>query len=198
MTKIILASSSPRRQELLRQLAIPFTVRAVPVDENIEGDMPPGLLVENLALRKARAVAGELEEGLVIGSDTVVVLDNRVLGKPRSRKEALQMLENLRGRVHEVYTGLALVDAGSGRSVTAHECTKVHFRKPARHELEAYVDSGEPMDKAGAYGIQGLGAVFVSGIKGCYYNVVGLPVAKLVEMLGEFGVDVTGFWKRRP
>lgn len=195
MKKIILASSSPRRQELLEQLKIPFTVQVVPIDESVERHMPPELLVENLALRKARAVAGEVDSGLIIGSDTVVTLDNSIMGKPKDREEAIDMLKRLRGRVHEVYTGLALVDAGTGMSATAHECTSVHFRQAGLDELKVYVDTGEPMDKAGAYGIQGLGSIFVNEIRGCYFNVVGLPVAKLVEILAKFGVDVTTYWK---
>lgn len=195
MKKIILASSSPRRQELLKQLGIPFTVRAVAVDESLERDMPPGVLVEKLALRKARAAAKVVDSGLIIGSDTVVTLDNLVLGKPGDKNEALRMLESLQGRVHEVFTGLALVDAETGRAITGYECTEVLFRRAGRDELKAYVDTGEPMDKAGAYGIQGLGAIFVTEIQGCYYNVVGLPVAKLVEMLSQFGINVPAYWK---
>ncbi len=198
MDNIILASSSPRRQELLRQLGIPFRIQVASVDETVEGDMPPGQLVETLSLRKARAVSGGLESGLVIGSDTVVTMGDKILGKPVNKEDALEMLESLRGRRHQVFTGLAVIDSVTGKYATVHECTEVYFRDASRQELEAYISTGEPFDKAGAYGIQGMGAVFVSRIEGCYFNVMGLPVAKLVQVLQQFGVTVTGFWKKRP
>jgi len=197
VNSIILASSSPRRQELFRQLHIPFDVKVAGVDESVEKDITPGTLVETLALRKARAVAREVEGGLVVGSDTVVALCDRVLGKPVDHKDAFRMLDCLQGREHKVFTGLAVIDAVTGRFVSAHECTVVHFRQAEPGEIEAYVATGEPLDKAGAYGIQGLGAVFVSKIEGCYFNVVGLPVARLVEVLGQFGVSITGFWEKK-
>lgn len=194
MAEIILASSSPRRQELLKQLGIPFLLNPVPVDEQIEDHLPPGLQVEKLAANKAKAAAKDFDTGLVIGSDTIVVLNNQVLGKPQDYQEALQMLTALQGTTHKVYTGLAIVDARTSKTVVGHECTSVCFRSAAEAELKNYIDTGEPFDKAGAYGIQGLGSIFVSKITGCYYNVVGLPVAKLAELLKEFGVDVTKYW----
>ncbi|MCL6610531.1 MAG: Maf family protein [Peptococcaceae bacterium] len=190
MPPIYLASASPRRRELLEQLGLPFTVVVRSVDENIAGPLPPGRMVEVLAEKKARKVAVELDRGLVIGSDTVVVWRDRVLGKPGSRKEALEMLACLQGDDHSVYSGLAVIDVETGAVHVSHERTRVFFRPAAKDELEMYVDTGEPMDKAGGYAVQGLGAVFVSRIEGCYSNVVGLPLARLARVLKEFGVDV--------
>lgn len=190
MPPIYLASASPRRKELLEQLGLQFTVVAGNVDENVGDPVPPGSLVETLAGRKAREVAGRLDRGLVIGSDTVVVWRDRILGKPGDRQEALDMLSCLQGDEHSVYSGLAVVDAETGVVHVSHERTRVFFRPAGMDEIEAYVDTGEPMDKAGAYAVQGLGAVFVEGIEGCYFNVVGLPLARLCRVLREFGVDV--------
>ncbi len=192
MPLIYLASASPRRKELLEQLGLPFTVVIRNVDERVRELLPPGRLVETLSERKARQVAGELDQGLVIGSDTVVVWRDRILGKPGSRREALEMLACLQGDEHSVYSGLAVIDVETGAVHVSHERTRVFFRPAAMAELEAYVDTGEPMDKAGAYAVQGLGAVFVTGIEGCYFNVVGLPLPRLARVLKGFGVDVLG------
>lgn len=146
--------------------------------------------MEALALGKAREVAGRLGHGLVIGADTVVILSGATLEKPADAAEAREMLAALSGRWHEVYTGLALVDGLTGIARIGHERTRVKFRRLLPGEIEAYVGSGEPLDKAGAYGIQGLGAVLVERIEGCYTNVVGLPLARLISMLREFGVEV--------
>lgn len=187
---IYLASASPRRRELMEQLGLPFTVVIKNVDESVAGTMPPGKLVEALSERKAREVAGELDRGLVIGSDTVVVWRDRILGKPGDRQEALEMLACLQGNEHSVYSGLAVIDVETGAVHVSHERTRVFFRPAAMDELELYVDTGEPVDKAGAYAIQGLGAVFITGVEGCYFNVVGLPLARLARVLKDFGVDV--------
>ena len=127
-------------------------------------------------------MAEKVEDGLVIGADTVVVLGDEILGKPASREEAEEMLACLSGRTHRVVTGLAVVDAGSKRFVLSHETTEVTFRRLTRAEIASYVASGEPMDKAGAYGIQALGSLLVEAIRGCYFNVVGLPLARLAKM----------------
>ena len=140
-----------------------------------------------MALRKARAVAGRRRRGLVLGADTVVVLDGELIGKPPDRTAARAMLARLTGRSHAVITGLALIDATSGRCLTAAESTLVTMRAASQEEIEAYVASGEPMDKAGSYGIQGFGAVFIDRIEGCYFNVVGLPLTRLMMLLGELG-----------
>ncbi|MFZ5647050.1 MAG: Maf family protein [Bacillota bacterium] len=192
MLPIYLASASPRRRELMEQLGLKFSVVVSNIDENIGAgeNIPPGMMVEELSLRKAGEVAGELSRGLVIGSDTVVVWRDRIMGKPRDRRDAVDMLACLQGDHHYVFSGLAVIDAGTGKTHVSHEKTRVFFRPAGMDEIEKYVDTGEPMDKAGAYAIQGLGSVFVKGIEGCYSTVVGLPLARLAAVLKDFGVDV--------
>jgi septum formation protein len=186
--EIILASASPRRQELLRKVGLSFRVSPSQVEERVEVPMNPAQLVEHLASIKARDVAERHPGALVLGADTIVVIDGQVLGKPRDQADAIRMLEMLSGRSHQVMTGVAIV--AGGRELVAHEVTAVHFRRLSREEIERYVDSGEPMDKAGAYGIQGRAAAMIQGIEGDYYNVVGLPLCRTVQMLSSFGVTV--------
>lgn len=152
--------------------------------------MPPAQQVERLAERKAAVVASQTREGLVIGADTLVVASGQPLGKPANRQEAIGMLETLQGKSHEVLTGLAVIDAATGRSIITHQATAVKFKPMTKEQIERYVDTGEPMDKAGAYAVQGKASIFIDGIRGCYFNVVGLPVSKLAEALGEFGVEI--------
>lgn len=190
MKKLILASSSPRRAELLRQIGLTFEVKVCSVEETFPPGLSPGNLVEYLAERKAAAVAGELNDGIVIGADTVVVWRGQVLGKPLDEEEAFHMLFKLQDCAHEVYTGVALIDACSGKVLTGHEKTRVCFRTMEEEEIRRYIASGEPYDKAGAYGIQGLAAIFIKKLEGCYTNVVGLPLARLSVMLKEFNYEV--------
>jgi septum formation protein len=185
---IVLASASPRRRELLQQIGLSFEVQPANVDERAPEPLPPGALVEYLARIKAEAVAKARPGDLVIGSDTIVVIDGEVLGKPADRAEAIAMLHRLNGRQHQVMTGVALVQGA--RQLVAHEVTEVFFRTLTDAEIERYVDSGEPMDKAGAYGIQGRAGAMIAGIRGDYFNVVGLPLARLTQMLSSFGVAV--------
>lgn len=192
MRRLILASASPRRAELLKQIGLEFTIMAGDLREDVFLSNSPGQLVTALALKKAELVAQTTKEGLVIGADTVVVFGERILGKPSGPDEAVRMLKLLNGREHSVYTGIALVEVPGGKSVTSFEETRVNFRMLSEAEIEAYVATGEPLDKAGAYGIQGKGAVLVERINGCYFNVVGLPVQKLVIMLQEFGISLWG------
>jgi septum formation protein len=189
MGPIVLASRSPRRAALLKQIGLEFSIIPAAVDEPA-GLGGPGTVAERLALAKARAVADSLERGLVIGADTVVTLDGDILGKPADSDDARMMLIRLSGRSHLVVTGVAVVDAGTGRSIVEHEESRVWFRTLDSDEIDAYVASGEPADKAGAYGIQGLGAVMVEKIEGCYFNVVGLPLRRLAGILKSFGLDV--------
>ena len=188
---IVLASHSPRRRMLLEQMGVKgFQIISPEVDERMDGSPPPDQLVEGLARRKAAAVTRRLGgEALVIAADTVVALDGTVLGKPRDGEAAFAMLSRLSGRKHQVYTG---VTVGRGeKTVTWHEVTGVTFRALDREEILGYIATGEPMDKAGAYGIQGLGALMVSSIEGDYYNVMGLPVCSLGSVLaGEFGISL--------
>ena len=176
--------------------SVPHTVLIKNVAETGYEDLPPDRQVEKLALRKAAAVAGDLDRGLVIGADTVVVWQGKVLHKPGNAAEAMDMLQKLQASEHTVYTGLALLDATTGQRVLGSESTQVRFRPASPEELQAYIATGEPMDKAGAYGVQGIGGAFVEGIAGCYFNVVGLPLSRLVTMLADFGVEVNRFWSR--
>ncbi|WP_207655610.1 Maf family protein [Desulfocucumis palustris] len=192
MLPIYLASSSPRRRELMEQMGLRFSVVSRPVDETVDEKLSPEEVVKSLSARKALAVSREIDRGLVIGSDTVVVWQGKIMGKPVSDADALDMLRCLQGNEHSVYSGLAVIDASDGRMVCTHERTRVFFRPAGDDELKLYVNTGEPMDKAGAYAIQGRGAVFVSGIEGCYSNVVGLPLFLLASVLKDFGVNVLG------
>lgn len=190
MKKLILASSSPRRAELMKQIGLNFEIKVSSVDEALLPGLSPPELVERLAESKAAAVARELNDGIVIGADTVVVWREQVLGKPLSEAEAFDMLSKLQGGVHEVFTGVALIDARSGKVLVSHEKTRVFFRAVEEEEISRYVASGEPFDKAGAYGVQGLAAIFIRRLEGCYTNVVGLPLARLSVMLKDFGFKV--------
>jgi septum formation protein len=181
---LVLASASPRRVALLRQAGAVFTV----VDPGPDREWPGAAEARNgvraLALDKARRVADRRRDAVVIGADTVVVVRGERLGKPANAAEAVEMLRRLHGRTHEVWTGIAVVRDREQR--TTAEVTKVQFARLSPAEIEAYVDSREPLDKAGAYGIQGLGGQFVRRIEGDYTNVVGLPLARLRAVLGEF------------
>lgn len=181
---LVLASASPRRVELLRQAGATFTVVDPGPDRAWPGAALPRHGVRALALDKARRVAPRRPGAIVIGADTVVVLRGRRLGKPADAEAARAMIRALHGRCHEVWTGIAVVRDGDAR--TAAECTTVQFGRMTEAEIEAYVRSGEPLDKAGAYGIQGLAGQFVKRIEGDYTNVVGLPLARLRAVLAEF------------
>jgi septum formation protein len=191
MKSIILASQSPRRSELLRQINMPFVVQVSTAPENINSIKgTPEQKAQQLALMKARNVASTHNEGIVIGADTIVVLDNTIMGKPSDENEAFLMLKCLSGRQHRVITGLALIDAATGLTRLDYEATLVSFKKVTDDAIQSYISTGEPYGKAGAYGIQGIGAVLVEKIDGCYSNVVGLPLSKLSSMLEEFQVFV--------
>ncbi|OPY55927.1 MAG: Septum formation protein Maf [Pelotomaculum sp. PtaU1.Bin035] len=160
------------------------------MDESTPPGLKPFETVELLAVRKAMAVAAGLDGGIVVGADTVVVWRGQVLGKPSGEEEAVEMLKRLEGCSHEVYTGVALVDAGSRKVEVSNEKTRVQFRPLSEEEIRRYVSTGEPLDKAGAYGAQGLGAIFIERIEGCYTGVIGLPLARLSKMLKRFGYNV--------
>lgn len=192
MKQIILASQSPRRKELLGRFCQDLIIRADSSEEiKIPGEKP-GETVCRLALTKAKNVASVSQENaLVVGADTIVVLDDDVLGKPKDEEDAFRMLRSLSGRVHTVVTGVAVLDTETGKEKTLAESTKVRFKELSNQEIAAYIASKEPMDKAGAYGIQELGSLFIEGVEGDYFNVVGLPVCKLGKLLKEeFSVDI--------
>lgn len=185
---IILASQSPRRKELLKRIGIEnFKVIPAQGEELATRTLTADQLVEELSQRKCAEVAAAHPKDLIIAADTVVSINNRVLGKPRTEEDAAQMLAALSGKLHLVYTGVTV--AKEGRTLTQHEVTSVRFRTLTQADIIRYIATGEPMDKAGAYGIQGYGSVLVEGISGDYYNVMGLPVCRLARMLARFGVD---------
>lgn len=188
---LVLASASPRRQELLALIGLDFTVEPSSVEEPaFDGGGPAGY-AEKLAYLKAKDVAERYrgKAKLVIGADTIVLIDGEVLGKPASVREAEAMLKKLSGRTHEVITGVAVIDAATGAEEIDSSRTLVTFRPMTVAEIRRYVATGEPMDKAGAYGIQGLGAINITRIEGCYFNVVGLPLPTLAGMLKKFGIN---------
>ncbi len=187
--RLVLASASPRRSALLSQIGITFEVRPSDIIEpspNAYLNSPASEVTQKLALLKAIDVAQHFNESIIIGADTLVSLEGTLLGKPTDDTDAFEMLTRLSGTCHEVVTGVALVEAGTGRESVWSETTQVYFRELHSTEIAAYIASGEASDKAGAYGIQGRGAAFVRRIEGCYFNVVGLPLASLVERLSNF------------
>lgn len=186
---IILASQSPRRRQLLEHMGFTdFLIRPAQGEELADPNLDPGGLVEALSRQKALEISASADpEDLIIAADTVVAVDGQVLGKPHSTQQAHEMLSALSGREHTVYTGVTV--CRGGQVLTQHEATTVRFRPLTAQEIDAYIATGEPMDKAGSYGIQGRGALLVEGISGDYFNVVGLPVCRLGRMLTQFGVD---------
>ena len=194
MTKpvsLVLASASPRRAELLAQIGVAFTIQSADIDESILPTEDPAKYVRRLANAKAREVALSIaQQAFVLGADTVVVVDGEVLGKPKELDDAAQMLAKLSGREHHVLTGVALVESPQARQIQSFVVTTaVRFRCLSSQEITAYLNSGEPMDKAGGYGIQGLGGALVKSITGSYSNVVGLPLAETHELLSGVGHD---------
>lgn len=183
---LILASASPRRQELLGKMGLEFEVVPADIDEEALHEGVPEEDAPRAAMAKARAVAGRFNEGLVLGADTMVVLDGVIFGKPADREQARRFLNTLSGRTHIVYTGVALVDISSGSEESILETTPVTFRALSEEEIERYLDTPDPYDKAGAYGIQSGGRAFIQKIDGDFFNVMGLPVKRVIKMLGRF------------
>ena len=190
MKEIILASASPRRKELLEKIDLKFKVEPSDYDEHIDADLEPHKMAQSLSLGKARAVARNHNNALVIAADTFIIFEGNLFGKPHTEAEAKEMLELINGGAHSVITGFTIIDSETSKTLTASVETKVYLKKLTTDEIDAYVKSGEPLDKAGAYAIQGLGAVFVDKIEGDYSNVVGLPLSALAESLKEFGVYI--------
>lgn len=200
ISRIVLASSSPRRKELVASLdlSLPVYILSTDSDETVQEGWSPRETVETLSLRKAQAALNLLRHNpahnstpgdLIIAADTIVTIDGDILGKPASDNEAANMLRRLSGRVHDVYTGVVCLSVRSGKTNIQHKRTSVRMRVLSDKRIERYVATGEPRDKAGAYGIQGLGGALVEGIEGCYFNVVGLPLALLSDMLAEYGIE---------
>jgi septum formation protein len=183
--KLILASASPRRAEILRTVGWPFAALAVDIDESRRAGEEAAAYVGRVARAKAEAL--RVPGSTILGADTVVVIENEILGKPLDDEDARRMLRLLRDRWHQVLTGVALVNGETGSAKVAHEVTEVRFAAMSEDEISWYVATGEPQDKAGAYAIQGQGARFIKEIRGDYFNVVGLPVRLLYELLGTDG-----------
>ena len=191
MRKIVLASSSPRRREILAKSGIPFTVEQSGYDEDLGLQLLPRELVQHFALEKAHAVAARHTDAVVIGADTVVLLGNEIFGKPHTAERMRAMLQKLSGTKHSIITGLAVIDTGSAKETTRIEETIVTFRTITREEIETYVASGEGLEKAGGYALQGGAAPFIERIEGDPLNGIGLPLAALLEELKKFGVGAS-------
>jgi septum formation protein len=189
MQNLILASSSPRRKELLENLRLTFTISSSEVDESFDPTLSPEDVVMDLAERKAQVIFTENKKAFVIGSDTIVVADNQVLGKPADENEAKEMLTKLSGRKHDVYTGVSILSPNG--TTRFYERTEVEFWELTDEEINFYAQSGEPLDKAGAYGIQQLGSMLVKKISGDYFAVVGLPVARTYRELKRLGYQMS-------
>ncbi|HAQ08598.1 MAG TPA: septum formation inhibitor Maf [Bacillus bacterium] len=185
MQNLILASSSPRRKELLENLRLTFEISSSDADESFGEDMSPAEVVMELASRKSRTVSAKLPDSFIIGSDTVVVHDRTILGKPASGQEAFEILKKLSGNTHSVYTGVSIISPE--KEAIFYEKTDVTFWELSDEDIDTYIKSGEPFDKAGGYGIQGFGSMLVKQINGDYYTVVGLPVSRLIRELREIG-----------
>ena len=188
--KIILASKSPRRKEILETMGVSFEIDVADVDESVSDDFSPVEAVCEISKRKAQRIAERHgEDEIVISADTVVVIDGKIIGKPKDKEDAFCILKNLSGRTHEVYTGFTV--CGNGKTKTDFEVTKVHFKELCDDDIRRYIATGEPMDKAGAYGIQQKGNLFVDYIHGDYYNVVGFPISKICVTIRElFGINL--------
>jgi septum formation protein len=179
-----LASKSPRRRKLLKQIGLKFTSFSVDLDEEILDGEHPVQTVQRLAFRKSAEAVKKIRNGIVITADTIVVLESEIIGKPKNKKDAAEILNKLSGKTHTVFTGFVVNNISKGKKIVDYEKTEVTFRKLKPPEIDEYIKGGSPMDKAGAYGIQDdFGAVFVEKINGCYYNVVGLPLGKLYNTI---------------
>jgi septum formation protein len=190
MKKIILASGSPRRKELLEKIGLKFDVEPADYAEDIPAGLTYREIAQKLSLEKAKAVAANHTDAIIIGADTFGIFEGKILGKPHHAAQAKKMLTMLGGKSHTVMTGYTIIDSATGKTATGISETAVHFRRLSEEEIDAYIKTGEPLDKAGAYAIQGLGALLVDRIEGDYYNVIGLPLCPLMEDLKKFGVKI--------
>ena len=190
MRNIILASTSARRKALLEQIGLVFKIDAGVREESAVTGQIPEEIVREISLKKAQSVADKYPDALIIAADTIGVIAGRIIGKPHSEQEAKEILSLLSGKAHSVITGFTVLDTATNKSVSKTVATTVYFKNLTKSEIEEYIKTGEPLDKAGAYAIQGKGALFVEKIDGDYFNVVGLPLGALAEVLKEFGVKV--------
>lgn len=198
MKKIILASASPRRKEILKLTGLKFSVCASNYEENFSLPLKPSELAVYLSRKKAETVLHKYRNAIIIAADTFIVFKNNLLGKPHTENEAEKMLRMLNGKAHAVITGFTIADTDSGKVLSRSVETKVYLKRLSSKEILSYVRSKEPLNKAGAYAIQGLGAVFIKKIDGDFFNVVGLPLCALTEGLKKFGVNVLGYSKNAP
>ena len=187
--KIILASSSPRRKQIMEQIGLDCIVEVSDYEEKLIPDVSVEEFVKTLSLGKAKSVAKNHQDAIIIGADTTVFIDNQILGKPKTLAGASEMLHKLSGKTHSVFTGFTVIDTKNNIIITDFIETKIKFKDLSEEEISGYIESGEPMDKAGAYGVQGKGALLVEHIEGDYANITGLPIVKIVEILKTLGVD---------
>ncbi|HUD04551.1 MAG TPA: Maf family protein [Patescibacteria group bacterium] len=192
MKKIILASKSPRRKKILEQVGLNFEVMVSDFDETKIKFKTPQEMVEKLSLAKAKLIAKKNPGAIIIGADTTVIFKKEIIGKPKSKADAFRILRLLSGNTHEIVTGFTVIKGS--KSITKHVISKVKFKKLSNAEIKAYVATGEPMDKAGGYGIQEKGGLFMENITGDYFNVVGLPIFAVAQALKQFGVGITKNW----
>lgn len=190
MKTIILASASPRRKEIFARVKLPFEVQENNYEEDMGLEMPPGELAEYLSAGKAKSVAGQHANAIVIAADTFVVYDNHPLGKPKTAERAKEMLEMLSGKEHRIITGVTIIETDSDKSRSFHETTKVFMAELSPEMIDAYIKTGEPLDKAGAYALQEIGALLVEKIEGDFFTACGLPLRRLVQELKFFGINI--------
>lgn len=197
MKRIILASTSPRRKELATAMGLDFEIIPSNYEEDMTLKLKPAELVKTLAYGKAKEVASRFKEGIIIGADTIVVFNNKKIGKPKNEKDAFNMLKSFSGKWQEIYTGICLIDCKSKRIIKDYEMGRVKFRKMNSNEIKRYIATREPMDKAGAYAIQELGSIFIEKTEGDFFGIVGLPVYKLYNNLRKLGVNIFDYEKWR-
>jgi len=195
MKKIILASKSPRRKQLLKSIKLKFEVVVSDFNEDLIVEKNPKKLVEKISKQKAKTVAKKHKNAIIIAADTTVVLDGGIIGKPGSKKDAIEILKKLSNRSHEVITGFTVLDSKTKKIVTKSVVSKVYFKKLTEKEILAYIKTGEPMDKAGAYGVQDRAGAFIEKIEGDFFNVVGLPIFNVCKALLKFDINIISHWK---
>lgn len=190
MKKIILASASPRRKELLAKIGLKFSIEKSNIKEDLGTNLSPKKLAEYLSYRKAYKISKKHSNATIIAADTLVVLNNKVIGKPKNSKDAKKILRKLSGKAHSVITAFTIIDTKTNKISTRSVETKVFMKKLTEKEINYYIKTEEPLDKAGAYGIQGFGGIFIEKIDGDYYNIVGLPLTTFIKELKKFNINV--------